>query len=275
MPGLTLRLDYEDEFIPAVSPKGGAPNRSTPTTQVLVTVEEWPGNVFRLWAPENVGLLWHNWRHGGTRQDFSGVDGGLAWRTEDGSGWSAEVRLLRRGALLAIETRVHNGSDAALPHVSSANCVQFRRAPDFACDDFSRIIIRVEGEWSSLASLRPGSDYPHYLARTSRPRRQGRMGRQPESPVRVGAVRPSAHGVRLEGRPRAVATASSDYEHVFHNRANPELLCIHSAQRPVPELAPGRTAALTQHVYFVEGGIRECVEAYEADRPPRPERAPR
>ncbi len=269
MPGLTLKLDYEDEFIPAVSPKGGAPNRSTPTTQVLVTVEEWPGNVFRLWAPENVGLLWHNWRDGGTRQEFSRSDGGLLWREKGESGWTAEVRLLPRGAVLAIETRVHNGSDAALPYVSSANCVQFRRAPDFACDDFSRIRIRVDGEWTSLASLRPGSDYPHYLssAIVDHDGRVGWGGNLSHLFEQVRSDHPLMACVSKDGR-RAVATASADYEHVFHNRANPELLCIHSAQRPVPELAPGRTAALTQHVYFVEDGIQECVEAFEAARPP-------
>ena len=76
--------------------------------------------------------------------------------------------------------------------------------------------------------------------------------------------------MRLEGRPsRRRDRVDSDYEHLFHNRANPELLCIHSSQRPVPALAPGRTAAFVQHVYFVEGGIQECVlnEAFEADRP--------
>ncbi len=271
MPELTLKLAYEDEFIPAVSPLGGAPNRSTPTTQVLVTVEEWPGSVFRLWAPENVGLLWHNWRSGGTRQDFSRVDDVLSWRLEDESGWTVETSLHPCGAVLAIETRVDNGSDAVLPHVSSANCVQFRRAPDFACDDFSRIYIGVEGEWSSLASLRPGSDYPHYL-RSDIVGHDGRVGWGGNlshlfEPVR--SDHPLMVCVSKDGR-RAVATASSDYEHLFHNRANPELLCIHSSQRPVPELAPGRTAALIQHVYFVEGGIQECVEAYEADPPPGP-----
>ena len=269
MSPLTLRLDFEDEFIPAVSPPGGAPNRSTPTTQVLVTVEEWPGNVFRLWAPENVGLLWRNWRNGGTRQDFSRADGGLAWRTEDESGWTVDTGLHPRGAVLAIETRVYNGSNVALPHVSSANCVQFRRAPDFACYDFSRIVVRVDGQWTSLASLRPGSDYPHYL-NSSIVDHDGRVG-WGGNLSHLFETAPSDHPLMVclsrDGR-RAVATASSDYEHVFHNRANPELLCIHSSQRPVAELAPGRIAALTQHVYFVEGGVRECVEAYEAGPPP-------
>ena len=270
MPELTLKLDYEDEFIPAVSPLGGAPNRSTPTTQVLVTVEEWPGNVFRLWAPENVGLLWHNWRHGGARQTFSRADGGLTWRLEDESGWTVETSLRVRGAVLTIETRVDNGSDAVLPHVSSANCVQFRRAPDFACDDFSRIYIRVEGEWSSLASLRPRSDYPHYL-RSDISGHDGRVGWGGNlshlfEPVR--SDHPLMVCVSRDGR-RAVATASSDYEHLFHNRANPELLCIHSSQRPVPALAPGRTAAFVQHVYFVEGwdtGVRRGVRSRSARR---------
>ena len=66
---------------------------------------------------------------------------------------------------------------------------------------------------------------------------------------------------------RTVATASSDYEHLFHNRANPELLCIHSSQRPVPALAAGEEAAFVQHVHFVEGGVPECVEAFEAEPP--------
>jgi hypothetical protein len=269
MSELTLKLDHEDEFIPAVSPPGGAPGRTAPTTQVLVTVEEWPGNVVRLWAPENVGGLWRNWDSGGARQGFSRADGGLTWRLEGESGWTVETRLRARGAVLTIETLVDNGSDVPLSDVSSTNCVQFRRAPDFACDDFSRIYIRVEGEWSSLASLRPGSDYPHYL-RQDIAHHDGRVGWGGSLSHLFESVRsdhPLMVCVSRDGR-RAVATASSDYEHLFHNRANPELLCIHSSQHGVPEVAPGRTAAFVQHVYFVEGGVRECVKAFESDGPP-------
>ena len=269
MPELTLNLDHEDEFIPAVPPPGGTPGRTAPTTQVLVTVEEWPGNVFRLWAPENVGRLWGNWDSGGARQDFSRVDGGLSWQLEGESGWTVETSLRARGAVLTIEARVYNGSDAVLPDVSSANCVQFKRAPDFACDDFSRINIRVEGEWSSLASLRPGSDYPHYL-RSDIVGHDGRVGWGGNLSHLFEPV-PSDHPLMVcvsrDGR-RAVATASSDYEHLFHNRANPELLCIHSSPHGVPELPPGRTAAFVQHVYFVEGGVQESVQAFESDSPP-------
>ena len=56
-----LTLDYEDAFVPAVPPPGGAPARTAPTTHVLVRVPAWHGNVFCMWAPENVGLLWRNW----------------------------------------------------------------------------------------------------------------------------------------------------------------------------------------------------------------------
>ena len=149
MPELTLRLDYEDEFIPAVSPLGGAPNRSTPTTQVLVTVEEWPGNVFRLWAPENVGLLWHNWRNGGTRQDFSDADGGLTWRVEDESGWTVETSLrARRRADHRDARRQRIGRGSRTRTVQASARLRVRR------------FLTLDGEWVSLESARPGSDYP-------------------------------------------------------------------------------------------------------------------
>ena len=55
MSDLTIRLDTERRFIPAVPPPGGAAARTGPTTQVLVSVEEWPGNTFRLMGTRERG----------------------------------------------------------------------------------------------------------------------------------------------------------------------------------------------------------------------------
>jgi len=64
---------------------------------------------------------------------------------------------------------------------------------------------------------------------------------------------------------RAVGTASERFLFLFHNQGNPHLLCIHSQQEPLPVLEKGQTAVFHQAVYFVEGGLSACVEAFESD----------
>ncbi len=265
MSDITIRLSTKDELIPAVPPPGGAPPRSAPTTQIMAEVVQWPGNVFRLWAPEIIGTLWQNWEGGGFHQNFFPTsDGGLVW-THEGPGWSVDTHVHAKGHTLALTTRVTNLGDRDLPDVAVVNCVQFGLAPEFACSDFSRIYIRIAGDWSSLKSLEPKSDYPHYCSVSSA--HDGNVGWGGDMSHLFEATK-ADHPLMVclsKDVRRAVATASKDYEFLFHNKANPELWCIHSSQKPAT-VKPGGEALFEQSIYFVEGGIEECVHAFESDR---------
>jgi hypothetical protein len=70
--------------------------------------------------------------------------------------------------------------------------------------------------------------------------------------------------VARDGR-RALGTASEDYQCVFHNAHYEYLRCIHSQQAPLRVLGPGERATFCQKLYFVQGGLADCIEACEAD----------
>ena len=45
--------------------------RSNPTTQIAISVKEWPGQTFLLWMPEDVRPLWNQWTPAVAPQNFS------------------------------------------------------------------------------------------------------------------------------------------------------------------------------------------------------------
>ena len=54
--------------------------RHNPTTQIAVTIEEWPDNTFLLWLPESITPEWNQWTPEIAHQDFTGTEnGGLLW----------------------------------------------------------------------------------------------------------------------------------------------------------------------------------------------------
>ena len=267
---MKFRFDTVHEAIPAKSPGSDWQVRG-PTTQVMVRLAEWPDNIFRLWMPEMVGKLWNNWNTEVARQDFNRTQsGGLRWTYELPRQAHIDVELTPLETSLVIESRVANLSDALLSDVVATKCLQLSLAPDFACGDLTRLHIRSDHKWSTLAALSPSSDYPHYF-RTGR--RESFRDLSSDSPrpqlyEAVEADHPLMVCVTPDGD-RSVGTASDDFEYLFHNRANPHLWCIHSHQTPVTALEAGRTAVFRQKVYFVDGGLDDCVSAYEAD-PVRP-----
>ena len=260
-------LSVSDEYIPAKPPAGWDHKaRMNPTTQVSAALSDWPGNAFRFWLPENVGALWNNWTPEEAHQDFTPTEReGLLWSLKRDATVSIEVEVEPRANKLSIESRVENVSDSDLSDVTVTVCLQLSQAPDFACDDFSRIFIRTAGEWRSLEALAPATDYPQYLSpelrATSKDIRLGlALHRLNED---LAADHPLMVCLSRDGD-RAVGTASADFQFLFHNRANENLLCIHSQQRPVAALSAGATATFRQKVYFVDGGLAECVSAFEA-----------
>ena len=262
---MPFTLESKDEHIPAVSP-GSAAQRPAPTTQVMATLAEWPGNTFRIWMPENVRPLWDNWEADAAHQDFEKTRGsGLRWSYQRRPEARVEAEVAARDQTLTMECRVTNRSASDLEDVGTTHCLQLSLAPDFACGDFSRLYVRSDGQWRSLASLEPHSDYPHYF-RVGR-RSAGQVGMRGDmSPLyeKVEVDHPLMVCVAKEGD-RCVGTASDDYRYLFHNRANQHLWCIHSQQMPVATLSPGETVEFRQRVYFVDGGLEECVAAYDAD----------
>ena len=59
--------------------------------------------------------------------------------------------------------------------------------------------------------------------------------------------------------------ASENYCCLFHNHATEYLMCIHSEPEPIPILKPAETAVFRQILYFIDGGVQECVAAHEKD----------
>ena len=51
-------FEARNGLIPSVSPPGGMGARRHETTQLLLQVEGWHDNLFRMWAPEHVGTIW-------------------------------------------------------------------------------------------------------------------------------------------------------------------------------------------------------------------------
>lgn len=231
----------------------------------MVLVNEWPGNIFRIWLPEHVGQIWGNWQADVAHQDFAQTQkGGLLWSFTSASGVRISAEATPCGRMLKLAVRITNGSGKALRDMSVANCIQFPLAPEFSCEDFSRIFIRTSGEWQALRALEPISDYPHFFRHDSKPanRKIGWGGNLVHLFESTEVDYPLIVCVAKDGR-RCVGTASDDYDYLFHNRANHNLLCIHSTQSSVPVVAQGQTATFCQRVYFVDGGLFDCVEAFE------------
>ena len=253
--------------------------RRNPTTQIAIRVAEWPDNVFLLWLPESVSslsegdgsrqeVIWNSFSPDiVAHQDFSLTEeGGLYWTYDGNPAAKVEAELAPRGDSLALEVRVANRSGDELTEVSAQNCLHLSAAPDFRCDDFSRVFIRTGGEWGSLASLEPTCDFPMYyrpgFLESGRPDRWA--GRFSDCNQPVAAGHPLMVCVATDGR-RAVGTASEDYQCVFHNGRIAYLLCVHSQQAAVRALGPSESVTFRQRIYFTEGSLMDCVGAFEAD----------
>lgn len=246
--------------------------RKNATTQVVIRVAEWPGQTFLLWFPEAVGDLWVQWNPDVAHQEFSPTPaGGIRWEFLGNPEARITAELIPRSRSLLAEVRVINVGKRQLHNVRAQNCFHLSSASDFACDDFTRIHLRADGRWRSLAELEPTVDLPMYY-RPGYPE-----SGQPDS--WEGHFRKNIQSVRAESPlivctsrngTRAVATASVDWECVFHNKGIPYLLCIHSQQAPQPSLAPGEEAIFRQVLYFIDGGVEECVREFEREPPLAP-----
>ena len=267
---MQFSLETENETIPSVNPPGeDRPQRNHPTTQILVRIKEWPGNTFRLWLPEHVAPdLWSNYHQEEAAQAF-GPNGnnGLIWRTTRNPTVIIEADLKSRNSSILMEVRIKNRGSDDLMNVATMNCVQLSQAPDFACDDLSRLYIRSDDQWRPLSHRKPISDYPTYyrpgyLEEGSVGIWGGKLDHLTEA---VRADHPLMVCLSKDGQ-RSISTAADHYYFLFHNQANKQLLCIHSNPEPRPVLRPGETAIIRQTVYFNNGGLMACVTAHDADR---------
>ena len=264
-------LDTHNEYIPPVHPPGeDRPPRRHATTQVTIRAKEWPDNLFRLWLPEHVTPeLWSNMKVEEALQGFVRTEqGGLVWTYERNRDVIIAAEVIPLTSSVLLEVRVTNRSSADLEGVTTFNCLQLSQAPDFACDDLSRLFVRSERQWQSLSERKPISDYPsYYRAGYLESGGAGIWGGKLDHLTEASrADHPLMVCVGRDGR-RSVGTASEGYYMLFHNQANTNLLCIHSSAEPTPVVRPGETATFRQKIYFVEGGLIECVAAFESDPP--------
>ena len=241
--------------------------RENPTTQVAIQIPQWPENTFRLWMPEAVGELWQQWDPDVAHQYFTPTKrGGLLWNFEGNPDCVISDEMTPKGNSLLLEVSVTNRADHNLEMVYAHNCLHFSAASDFACEDFSRIYIRTNAQWRSLASLSPTCACPFYYCEGYS--RWGRIdpheNRHEYAKQSTAADHPLIVCVSKDGK-RAVGTASEKYEFLFHNGEVEYLLCIHSESGAVPTLKPAETVTFRQKIYFVAGGLMDCVAAFEAD----------
>jgi hypothetical protein len=238
--------------------------RNNPTTQIAITKNEWPRNTFLLWLPEDVKPIWNQWTPAVAHQDFrDNENGGLLWSYTEKDVAHISAELQPKGHSIVCTIRVKNLSKKVLNHVCAQNCLHFSKAPDFVCDDFSRILIRVDGQWKSLKDLQPTSGLPMYYAPGFL--ESGRIDTW-RGMFRKNNQRPRAdHPLMIcldKQKKHAVATVSQDYQCLFHNGGSKYLRCIHSQQSPVSALPPGETAMFRQWIFFVEGGVSESLRLF-------------
>jgi hypothetical protein len=239
--------------------------RKVPTTQIAITVKQWPGNTFLLWMPEEVTPFWEQWDPELGLQRFERTRrGGLYWDLKQNPKCRITAELIPLHNSLLLEVRVTNRTAKKLEGVATQNCFHLSAAPDFCKDDLKQLHIRKDGQWRSLAELKPKQFYFGY------PRKgfleSGRTDpwltswKEYVQEARVDC--PLMIGTSQDGR-RCVATASNDYVCVFHNRME-YLRCMHS-QQGATVIEAGQTAVFRQWIYFFDGPLNEFIPAIEND----------
>ena len=210
--------------------------RPNPTTQIAITVKEWPNNRFLLWLPEDVRGIWNQWTPEVAHQNFCRTAaGGLLWSFVNNKAHVTAGLEQFDDGILVCDVRVTNLSDSTLSNVATQTCFHLSQAPDFICEDFSRILIRTEKQWKRLSELKPKTRLPMYyrpgfLEEGLVDSWAGGFRRFDEKPR---ADHPMIVCLDKSGK-RAVATASKNYQCVFHNQSCEYLRCIHSQEAPVP-----------------------------------------
>ena len=247
--------------------------RKNPTTQVRIRVVEWPEQTFLLWFPELVNNLWEQWDPDVARQDFEIADNGaLVWsRTVKGRG-SIRAILTPQDDSLLLETRVTAAPGHDIKLTAPEHCLHFSAAPDFACKEYSRIFVRVKHNWRSLLGLRTAPGAPTNQSSASVLYREGFL-ESGRANIWQGKVENRTMPDRADhplmmcvsrSSDRVVATAAEDYQALFHNQGLPYLLCIHSAQAGVA-IPREKTAVFRQMVWFVDGGIKAAIHAFDRE----------
>jgi hypothetical protein len=240
--------------------------RKIPTTQVSIRVEQWPEQTFLLWLPEAVTPFWGNWKAGMTGEQFIKTSaGGLRWEYADRSQARIVAELVPRAESLLLEVRVKNLTAKDIEQVAVQHCLHLSSAADFACDDFSRVHVRSDGRWRTLRQLAPTVNLPMYyrtgFLESGRRDSWGGEFRNYNQKTRVD--HPLMVCTSKDGQ-RGIGTASENFQCVFHNQLT-YLRCIHSQQAPVPNLPAGAEAVFRQVIYFVDGGVSDCVSAFQKD----------
>ena len=142
----------------------GSAHQSPPTTSNSHSARRLAGQCLSPMVARKRRSVWNNKTSAVTRQSFARTERrGLSWMFEQEhiAAIAAELIPTSDWTLLLL-VRVTNHSASSLSGVDSMNCFQFSAAPDFDCDDFSRIYIRSQGQWQSLAALRPTCGDPYY-----------------------------------------------------------------------------------------------------------------
>jgi hypothetical protein len=241
--------------------------RKNPTTQIAIRIAEWPGQRFLLWLPEAVAGLWVQWDPAVAHQEFHKTErGGLRWAFDGNPKARITAELIPREQSLLLEVRVKNRTHDVLEQVSAQNCLPLSEAPDFVCTDHSRLYLRTGKRWRSIADLgvtdrfpmfyRPGFLESGKLDSWRGNFKSHNQAQRADHPLMV---------VLSKDHTRAFGTVSEDYQCLFHNQGLPYLRCAHSQQAPVERLAPGSEAVFRQMVYFIDGGIKDVLRAYERD----------
>ena len=247
--------------------------RKKPTTQVRIEVLEWPGQVFLLWFPEIINNVWAQWDPGLEEQNFTvNKNGQLVWARNFKGKATVEAIMTPRNDSVYMEIHVKAAANHDVKLAAPHNCLHFSAAKQFDCSDYSRIFVRVKKKWRSFLDLRTQPGAPKSQSPASVIYREGFLESKRANiwkgqvenrtmPDRVDHPLIMCFDKKLK---RAVTTASEDYQGLFYNQGLPYLHCIHSAQAGVA-IPRGRVAVFREIIWFVDGGIKEAVAAYDRD----------
>ncbi len=249
--------------------------RKHPCTLVCIRRDDWPGNEFGLWLPEDIKVsgksVWNNWEHVPAQRFERRGDGWITWTLRQPRFMlEAAARVEEESECLRYRYTFTNTGDTVLEGLGTQTCFQLFNAPQFISIDTERYWASLDGRWRTLSSVpaedREQSPDPRRLSflragvrseRTVIPRHKFPSATMPQA-----AHHPLLAAESFDRR-RCVGVAASRFRMIFNNN-DPILRCLHSESFPIEKVAPGQSAVQEAIVLFANGDHEQLLERYRS-----------